>query len=161
PRTRESDPAATLRSCRTSRSGTPRRAASRALRAAAPCSRTRRRRDRPRREGTGSPSSLRSDRRCVEGSWTRTYRRAEGTGQKAQGILRLVKRVTLAWFLCALAFGPHLAAFQTGRRATAAKLSKQVTCASDLGAGVKSNRSFCDVIVATRPEKSVSMTIPP
>ncbi len=62
--------------------------------------------------------------------------------------------------VCALVLGTHLAAFQTGRRASGTKLSKQATCASDLGAGVKSNRSFCDVIVATRPEKSVAMTIP-
>jgi hypothetical protein len=71
-----------------------------------------------------------------------------------------VKRTTLASVACALVLGAHLAAFQTGRRASATKLSKQATCASDLGAGVKSNRSFCDVIVATRPEKSVAMTIP-
>ena len=66
----------------------------------------------------------------------------------------------LACVACSLILGTHLAAFQTGRRASGTKLSKQATCASDLGAGVKSNRSFCDVIVATRPEKSVAMTIP-
>jgi hypothetical protein len=66
----------------------------------------------------------------------------------------------MACVACAFVLGTHLAAFQTGRRASGTKLSKQAACASDLGAGVKSNRSFCDVIVATRPEKSVAMTIP-
>ena len=62
--------------------------------------------------------------------------------------------------VCALALGAHVSALQTGRRASGTKLSKQATCVSDLGAGVKSNRSFCDVLIATRPDKSVQMTIP-
>src|SRR5262245_27937796 len=74
--------------------------------------------------------------------------------RRAVGILRIVQRLTLACVLCALGLSAHLTAFQTGRRATGAKLSKQATCASDLGAGVKSSRSFCDVIVATRPERA-------
>jgi hypothetical protein len=33
-------------------------------------------------------------------------------------------------------------------------------CAADLGSGVKSKRAFCDVLIASTPSGSVSMTIP-
>ena len=33
-------------------------------------------------------------------------------------------------------------------------------CASDLGAGVKTRRRFCDVIIATTPADSIAMTLP-
>jgi hypothetical protein len=35
-----------------------------------------------------------------------------------------------------------------------------VECASDLGAGVKTKRQFCDVLVSSTPAGSVSMTLP-
>jgi hypothetical protein len=50
------------------------------------------------------------------------------------------------------------------RSAAAQRLASTVTtavaCAADLGAGVKSRRQFCDVIVATTGAGSVSMDIP-
>ncbi|HUL72939.1 MAG TPA: hypothetical protein VLT86_07545 [Vicinamibacterales bacterium] len=47
------------------------------------------------------------------------------------------------------------------RRAASTKLAKDATCVSALGAGVKTNRSFCDVIIANTPARSVAMAIPP
>src|SRR3990172_2758232 len=40
-------------------------------------------------------------------------------------------------------------------------VSTDVQCAAHLGTGVKSNRSFCDVLVGNAPAGSVMMTIPP
>ena len=34
-------------------------------------------------------------------------------------------------------------------------------CAASLGSGVNTRRGFCDVIIASKPAESVSMTIPP
>lgn len=72
--------------------------------------------------------------------------------------------MTAAAMTCVLLAGVHAAAFQgrsTGRAASSTpKLSKAVTCASSLGAGVKTNRSFCDVVVTTKPDTSVALTIP-
>src|SRR5688572_14193000 len=46
-----------------------------------------------------------------------------------------------------------------GRGAAAADAVK-LTCAADLGTGVKSKRSFCDVLIGTAPADSVAVTIP-
>ncbi len=40
------------------------------------------------------------------------------------------------------------------------RVATEVQCAADLGAGVKSRRPFCDVLVAATPAGSVMMTIP-
>jgi hypothetical protein len=47
----------------------------------------------------------------------------------------------------------------TGRGAIG-RVTTDVQCAADLGAGVKSRRIFCDVLVANTPAGSVMMTIP-
>jgi len=48
---------------------------------------------------------------------------------------------------------------QTGRK-PAKRTTQTAVCASSLGAGVKTNRQFCDVIIASSAAESVSMTIP-
>lgn len=54
-----------------------------------------------------------------------------------------------------------LPAAQRGQAArTPQKISHVVTCAVPLGAGVKSKREFCDVIIGTEPLRSVSVDIP-
>ena len=45
-------------------------------------------------------------------------------------------------------------------RATAAADAVKLTCAADLGTGVKTKRSFCDVLIGTAPADSVGVTIP-
>lgn len=35
------------------------------------------------------------------------------------------------------------------------------SCAADLGAGIKSKRKFCDIIISTAPKDGVTMTVPP
>lgn len=44
---------------------------------------------------------------------------------------------------------------------TATKTTLDVTCPSDLGKGVKSKRTFCDVTVGTDPASGVVMRVPP
>jgi hypothetical protein len=64
---------------------------------------------------------------------------------------------------CALALSGPVWAFQGSaapRRAATTRLSQDATCATLLGDGVKSKRSFCDVFVATKPAQSVMMPIP-
>ena len=46
------------------------------------------------------------------------------------------------------------------QRAASTKLTEEWTCASNLGAGQKSGRQFCDAIVGSRPEDSIAMNIP-
>ena len=48
---------------------------------------------------------------------------------------------------------------QAGRK-PAKRTTQVAVCASNLGTGVKTNRQFCDVIVASAAAESVSMTIP-
>jgi hypothetical protein len=43
----------------------------------------------------------------------------------------------------------------------APRTSTTFTCAADLGAGVASKRRFCDVVIASVPAESVSISIPP
>lgn len=59
--------------------------------------------------------------------------------------------------LCALAAGRPAAQRAPART----RITTDAHCASDLGKGLKSQRQFCDVIIATEPADSVSMTIPP
>jgi hypothetical protein len=42
----------------------------------------------------------------------------------------------------------------------AARVLTDAQCAAPLGAGVKSNRVFCDVLIGVKPAESVAMTIP-
>jgi hypothetical protein len=49
---------------------------------------------------------------------------------------------------------------QRGGRATVTRPLTTAVCASDLGAGVKSRRRFCDVIIASTPRDSVSVALP-
>jgi hypothetical protein len=72
-------------------------------------------------------------------------------------------RASLPVFACVLALGGGPAAFQgsaASRRAATTRLSKDAICSSLLGDGVKTNRKFCDVVIATQPDKSVTMPIP-
>jgi hypothetical protein len=41
-----------------------------------------------------------------------------------------------------------------------ARVTSSVQCAANLGAGLKSKRTFCDVLIATAPADSVQITIP-
>lgn len=45
-------------------------------------------------------------------------------------------------------------------RTPGSRLATQHTCAASLGTGVKSRRTFCDVVTARVPAESVSMTVP-
>jgi hypothetical protein len=45
-------------------------------------------------------------------------------------------------------------------RTPGSRLSTQHTCAASLGSGVKSRRTFCDVITAATPAESVSIPVP-
>jgi hypothetical protein len=47
------------------------------------------------------------------------------------------------------------------KKRTPTQLVKDVTCPADLGVGVKSKRSFCDVTIATDPVAGIFMRIPP
>jgi hypothetical protein len=42
-----------------------------------------------------------------------------------------------------------------------AKVSATVECAANVGNGLKSRRTFCDVLIATTPAASINVTIPP
>lgn len=46
-------------------------------------------------------------------------------------------------------------------KASATKVSLDVTCPADLGKGVKSKRAFCDVTVGTDPATGIVMRVPP
>jgi hypothetical protein len=41
------------------------------------------------------------------------------------------------------------------------RISDEVTCAADLGTGVKTKRHFCDVVIAASGADSVTMPLPP
>jgi hypothetical protein len=47
------------------------------------------------------------------------------------------------------------------QRSGARRTANDVKCAADLGAGVKTKRQFCDVVIASSGEASVTMPIPP
>ena len=60
-----------------------------------------------------------------------------------------------------LAGGVWLEAEQASRPTTGRRTATEVVCASDLGPGLKTQRRFCDVLIATTAGESVSMRIPP
>jgi hypothetical protein len=67
---------------------------------------------------------------------------------------------------CALVFAVTLVTWVSAQRGatgtkSGGKVTTQLSCAADLGEGVKSRRQFCDVIIATAGADSVSVTIPP
>ena len=49
---------------------------------------------------------------------------------------------------------------QGSGRAAGSRVAAAFDCANDLGEGVKSRRKFCDVIIASSPKESVSITVP-
>ncbi len=66
----------------------------------------------------------------------------------------------LSLILAGAIVAPVLAQRATGR-GTTGRVTTDAQCAADLGAGVKSRRTFCDVLVANTPMGSVQMAIPP
>ena len=65
--------------------------------------------------------------------------------------------ITLIFIVGAVALVPAQRSTSAGR---GTKMVTEVECAASLGSGLKSRRGFCDVIIATTPAESVSMTIP-
>jgi hypothetical protein len=49
----------------------------------------------------------------------------------------------------------------SAQRAGARRTSNSVKCAADLGAGLKTKRQFCDVVIASSGDASIAMPIPP
>jgi hypothetical protein len=50
---------------------------------------------------------------------------------------------------------------QRAARGATGRVTTDAVCAADLGTGVKTRRTFCDVLVAASPDGSVQMAIPP
>jgi hypothetical protein len=71
--------------------------------------------------------------------------------------------VRLSGILALLVVVPVAVAAQraTAPPARAARVIKTIGCAADLGTGVSTKRPFCDVLIATAPDDSVSMAVPP
>ncbi len=67
--------------------------------------------------------------------------------------------ITLIFVAAAVAWLPAQRATAPAR-GRVGLVSTDVQCAAHLGTGVKSNRSFCDVLVGNAPAGSVMMTIP-
>ncbi len=64
--------------------------------------------------------------------------------------------------LCAVSASTLLAAEAVQRAASRGpRVSTTAACAADLGAGVSTGRSFCDVIIATKPADSIEIRVPP
>ena len=55
---------------------------------------------------------------------------------------------------------PTAAFIGQSKRAPAKRTTTAAVCASNLGAGVKTRRQFCDVVIASSAAESVAMTIP-
>ena len=78
--------------------------------------------------------------------------------------MRAIVMIVAAVAACGFAGLAPDATLAAGQRSPARP--RQVTrpqpavCASDLGAGVKTRRRFCDVIIATTPADSIAMTLP-
>jgi hypothetical protein len=68
-------------------------------------------------------------------------------------------RVAVASLMLAGTLVVSLPAQRASRGATG-RVVTDAECAADLGAGVKTKRAFCDVLVAGTPDASVQMTIP-
>jgi hypothetical protein len=63
-----------------------------------------------------------------------------------------MRRVWLVWVMAGCA-----AAVLSAQRA---RVTTSVACAANLGAGVKSKRTFCDVLITDQPADSIRITIP-
>ena len=78
--------------------------------------------------------------------------------------MRAIAMIVAAVAACAFTGLAPEATLAAGQRSPAKP--RQLTrpqpavCASDLGAGVKTRRRFCDVIIATTPADSIAMTLP-
>ena len=70
-------------------------------------------------------------------------------------------RIAILGLLVAAAVVVPLPAQRATGRGAIGRVTTDVQCAADLGTGVKSRRTFCDVLVANTPAGSVMMTIPP
>jgi hypothetical protein len=70
-------------------------------------------------------------------------------------------RTAILGLLVAAAVVVPLPAQRATGRGAIGRVTTDVQCAADLGTGVKSRRTFCDVLVANTPAGSVMMTIPP
>lgn len=69
-------------------------------------------------------------------------------------------RVAVLSVVVAVSIVVSLSAQRGTGRSAIGRVSTDAQCAADLGAGVKSRRTFCDVLVANTPAGSVMMTIP-
>lgn len=67
--------------------------------------------------------------------------------------------VVAAW----LAVGAAAAGQRSGvaRGGSGSRVTTAFSCAANLGAGIKSRRTFCDVLIASDRQSSVTMAIPP
>ena len=74
----------------------------------------------------------------------------------------MCRAIGTAAFLSAAAVSAAMPADQRGAaRSTVTRAVTNAACASDLGAGLKTRRRFCDVIIASTARESVSVAIPP
>ena len=69
-------------------------------------------------------------------------------------------RLVVTFLLACCLAAPAVSAQRNTPRAPARRVSTAVTCAVDLGAGIKSKRRFCDVVIASTGGASVTMSIP-
>ena len=76
--------------------------------------------------------------------------------------MAMVVAAVAACVVSGLVPGGDLAAWQRGATTKPRVVTRPqpAVCASDLGAGVKTRRRFCDVIIATTPADSIAMTLP-
>ena len=63
--------------------------------------------------------------------------------------------------LTAVAIVATVATLGATQTKTALRSTQDITCASDLGAGIESKRRFCDVVVGKTAAESVLLRIPP
>ena len=77
--------------------------------------------------------------------------------------MRAIAILVAAVAACAFTGAPA-ATLDAGQRGTSkprlVTRPQPAVCTSDLGAGVKTRRRFCDVIIATTPADSIAMTLP-
>ena len=63
--------------------------------------------------------------------------------------------------LTAVAIVATVATLGATQTKPALRSTQDITCASDLGAGIESKRRFCDVVVGKTAAESVLLRIPP
>ena len=68
----------------------------------------------------------------------------------------MVRLVISCVLLLSMAAVPLADALQRARL----RVSTEIECVAPLGAGAKTRRNFCDVLIGTRPSESVSLAIP-